>query len=231
MNQGFRKISSLILVAFFSFLSPLMAEDEDFLGMRAGDLSFSVGAGKNIYFDDAFELVAPYMVPVSLNYAIFNKLEIGLDYSPVFFADRSNVNFENTNALKNHNFGGIQSFGGNLRYAVYNDYGVMAYLSGGGKYNILDKNEYKDDHLLETDADGYNITVGLGVKYQLGDDHGDLFPWFFNMGIYYSRIKYDISSFRRDEALQPQTESGWNDLNFNGLDVVISFGYRFRSKK
>lgn len=231
MLQYIQKITGLLALTMFMMVAPLMADDEKHYGMQKGDFTISFGAGKNIFFDDAFELVAPYMIPVNFGYALANRWEVSLEYSPVFFADRSNVNFENTNALKNHNFGGIQSFGGQVKYAIYNDYGVMAYLAGGGKYNFLNKNEYRDDRLLETAATGYNLTGGVGVRYQLGDDHGDLFPWFFDLGLYYSRIQYDVNSFHQDGVLQPKTESGWNNLSFNGLDVVISFGYRFRSKK
>lgn len=222
----------LVMSLFMLFSNAVIsAEDKqkDY-GMQKGDFSISVGAGKNVFFDEEFEFVAPYMIPVSVNFAFINKMEIGLRYAPVFFADRSNVTFENVTAAKNHNFGGIQAFGGDIKYAIYNDYGVMAFLSGGGMYNILDKNEYKDDYLHEIDGTGYSILVGLGARYQLGDDDGDLFPWYFEMGIYYSRVKYDISNYRLDEVVQPESAERWNDLNFNGLDVTLSFGYRFRSK-
>jgi hypothetical protein len=207
-------------------------EDTKDYGMQKGDFSISVGAGKNVYFDEEFEYVAPYMVPASINFAFVNMLEIGLRYVPVFFADRSNVTFENaTSSAKNHNFGGVQSFGSDLKYAVYNDYGVMAFVSAGGMYNLMNKNEFDNGLLNEIKGEGYSITGGAGARYQMGDDDGDLFPWYFEMGLYYSRIKYEISDYQLEGVVQPKTESHWNDLNFNGLDVAISFGYRFRSKK
>lgn len=205
-------------------------EDEDF-GMQQGDFSISVGGGKNIYFQDEFEFVAPYMVPVSLGFAVHDKVELALEYTPVFFADRSNVNFAPTTAAKNHNYGNIHAFGGDVKYAVYNDYGVMAYFSGGGKYNIMDKNQYNNGTLEELDGTGNSIVLGFGVRYQLGDDQGDLFPWFFDIGIYYSRITYNISSFKSDGVLQPMSNSHYDPLKFNALDVAIRFGYRFRTKK
>lgn len=220
------------MMSLFLFSSVLKAADEqkDY-GMQKGDFSISVGAGKNVYFDEEFEFVAPYMVPVSVNFALMNKLELGLRYAPVFFADRSNVTFENaTSVAKNHKFGGVQAFGGDLKYAIYNDYGVMAFISGGGMYNIMNKNEYDAGALVEIDGVGYSILGGIGVRYQLGDDDGDLFPWYFEMALYYSRVKYDITDYKRDSVVQEQTSKRWNDLNFNGLDVTISFGYRFRSK-
>lgn len=230
MNQRILNIIFFLLLGVISL--PLAAEEEntDDFGLQAGDFGLSVGAGKNIFFNEEFELVAPYMIPVALNFAVANKVELTAEYMPVFFADRSNVNFENTNALKNHNFGSIQGFGGEVKYAVYNDYGVMAFLSGGGKYNILNKNQYRDDQLQELDGTGYNLTAGLGVRYHLGDEHGDVFPWYFEMGIYYNRIKYEISNYKLDGEVQPTTDSHWNDLNLNGLDVAIRFGYRFRNK-
>ncbi|MFT6746798.1 MAG: hypothetical protein ACJAZ2_001142 [Glaciecola sp.] len=221
-----------LMMSLFLFSSVLKAADEqkDY-GMQKGDFSISVGAGKNVYFDEEFEFVAPYMVPVSVNFALMNKLELGLRYAPVFFADRSNVTFENaTSVAKNHKFGGVQAFGGDLKYAIYNDYGVMAFISGGGMYNIMNKNEYDAGALVEIDGVGYSILGGIGVRYQLGDDDGDLFPWYFEMALYYSRVKYDITDYKRDSVVQEQTSKRWNDLNFNGLDVTISFGYRFRSK-
>ncbi|MFT6717154.1 MAG: hypothetical protein ACJA0Q_001805 [Saprospiraceae bacterium] len=220
------------MASLFLFSSVLMAADEQKnYGMQKGDFSFSVGAGKNVYFDEEFEFVAPYMIPVSINLALMNKLEIGLRYAPVFFADRNNVTFENaTSTAKNHKFGGVQAFGGDVKYAIYNDYGVMAFLSGGGTYNIMSKNEYDNGFLKEIDGVGYSITGGIGARYQLGDDDGDLFPWYFEMGLYCSRMKYDITNFEVDGLVQPNTESRWDDLNFNGLDIVISFGYRFRSE-
>jgi len=227
------KNMTLLLMSMCLFSSVLFAADEqkDY-GMQKGDFSISVGAGKNVFFDEEFEFVAPYMLPVSVSLALLNKLEIGVRYAPVFFADRSNVTFENaTSSAKNHKFGGIQAFGGDLKYAIYNDYGVMAFVSGGGMYNILNKNEFDAGLLYEIDGVGYSITGGLGARYQMGDDDGDLFPWYFEMGLYYSRIKYDITNYQLDGVVQPETSRRWNDLNFNGLDVTISFGYRFRSKK
>jgi len=231
MTQGKIKIISWLVMSLLLFSFATKAEDDKkFYGMQKGDLSFSVGAGKNVFFDGEFEFVAPYMIPVSINIAFLDKMEIGLRYAPVFFADRSNVTFENVSAAKNHNFGGVQAFGGDLKYAIYNDYGVMAFISGGGMYNILNKNEYKNDYLHEINGQGYSVAGGIGARYQLGDDDGDLYPWYFEMGLYYSRVKYSITDYRLDEVVQPQTAERWNDMNFNGLDVTISFGYRLRSK-
>lgn len=232
MTQSKPQIIAWLTMSLLLFSCALKAADEqkDY-GMQKGDFSVSVGAGKNVFFDDEFKFVAPYMVPLSLNLAVMNKLEIGLRYVPVFFADRSNVTFENaTTAEKNHKFGGLQTFGGDLKYAVYNDYGVMAFVSGGGMYNLLNKNEFDDGQLRELDGVGYSIVGGIGARYQLGDDDGDLFPWYFEMGLYYSRIKYDIIDNKLDGVVEPETAERWNDLNFNGLDIAISFGYRFRSK-
>jgi hypothetical protein len=233
MTENKSHIVAWLMMSLFLFSSVLKAADEqkDY-GMQKGDFSISVGAGKNVYFDEEFEFVAPYMVPVSMNITFMNKFEIGLRYAPVFFADRSNVTFENaTSTAKNHKFGGIQAFGGDLKYAIYNDYGVMAFISGGGMYNIMNKHEFDSGTLVEIDGTGHSFVGGIGARYQLGDDDGDLFPWYFEMALYYSRIKYNINDYKRDGLVQDQTSERWNDLNFNGLDVTISFGYRFRSKK
>lgn len=228
-KQILTKLTCFLLLVLTSNAA-FSEEDEKDFGMQKGDFSISIGGGKNVFFDDEFDLVAPYLVPGALNFALTNKLEIGLEYAPTFFADRNNVNFGATSAAKNHQFGGIQAFGGDLKYAVYNDYGVMAYFSGGGKYASLDKNQYNEGELQELDGTGRIISIGAGVRYQLGDEDGDVFPWFFDLGIFYTRSHYAISSYKTDGNLQPTTDSHYQDLNFGGLDVVLRFGYRFRKK-
>ena len=222
---------ALVLCLFFAIQGVSAADEKKHQGMTKGDFSVSLGAGKNIYFDEEFEFVAPYMLPLNISFALGDKVEVGLKYAPIFFADRSNITFENaTSVEKNHKFGGIQTFGGDVKYAVYNDYGVMAFLSGGGMFNFMNKNEFDDGLLYELDGAGLSLTGGLGVRYQLGDDDGDLFPWYFEMGLYYSRVNYEITDYKLDGEVQPDNFERWGDLKFNALDVAISFGYRFRKK-
>lgn len=223
-----RILFSVMLLGLVSTVG--YAQDEKDFGLQKNDFSFSIGAGKNKFFHDEYELVAPYMVNVSLDYAFLNKFEVGIEYSPVFFADRSNVNFVNVSAEKNTNFGGIQNLGGNLKYGVYNDYGVLAYLVGGGKYGVLNRNQYIEGDLRELDGEGYSIVAGIGVRYQLGDEYGDVFPWFFEMSLLYSRNTFNITNYTLNEEVQDRRFDSWNDLKYNGLDVVIRFGYRFRKK-
>ncbi len=223
----------LLLIVFLSGIqSNSFAGDteEDSYGMRKGDLAVSIGGGKNIYFDPEFDLVAPYMIPVALDFAVADKVEIGVEYTPVFFADRSNVNFVTTGSEKNHNFGNIHAMGLEAKYALYNDYGVMAYAGAGGKYNVMSKNQFVSGVLNEIKGTGHSIVLGLGVRYQLSDVEGDVYPWYFEMGLNFSKIKYEISDYMRDGATLPLTSVGWNDLNFTALDVAIRFGYRFRKK-
>lgn len=200
------------------------------LGMLPGDFSISVGAGKNKFFHDEFELVAPYMANLSLDYVLFKNFELGIEYAPVFFSDRNTVNFVNTAPNVDRNFGGMQCIGGNLKYGIYNDYGVLAYLSAGGKYSLLDRNQYTEGNFREIDGEGYYFSGGIGVRYQLGNEHGDVFPWFFEMSVLYTRSQFKVTEYRFNEEVQPKTSSGWNDLDFNGIDVIIRFGYRFRKK-
>ena len=206
-------------------------DDDKDLGMLRNDFSISIGAGKNKFFEDEFEFVAPYMANLSLDYVLFKNFELGLEYSPVFFSDRSNVNFANTGPAKNRNFGGIQSLGGNLKYGIYNDYGVLAYLTAGGKYAVLDRNQYDEGDLREIDGEGHYFSGGFGVRYQLGNEHGDVFPWFFEMSVLYTRTHFNVLHYSINEEVQPKSSEVWDDMDFNGIDVIIRFGYRFRKKK
>lgn len=226
------KVKVLLLFFVFTlFNQTVFAADANDKGLQQGDLSFSIGAGKNILFHQQFETTAPFLLSVNVDYAIFNAFELGLTYTPIFFANKSNVDFNNASALKNQNNGGIQVGGLSLKYNIYNDYGVVAYLAGSTTYGVLDKKSYKDGQLYEIDGSGINYGLGLGVRYYLGDEYGDVYPWYFDMGVYINRLNQKVSNFRLDGEVQAKTDSNWGDLHYNGLDVVIKFGYRFRLKK
>ena len=227
------KLTHIVLFVFLlvCFVNPLFSEESSNKGLQKGDLSVSLGAGKTVLFHKQFETVAPYLLTANIEYAFLNSLEVGLEYTPLFFANKSNVDFNNASALKNHNFGGIQIGGLNVKYNVYNDYGVAAYFSGGIKYSVLDKNTYIDGQLHEIDGKGLNYNLGFGVRYYLGDEYGDVYPWYFDMGIFYSRFNQDVLNYKLESVVQPKTDPNWGSLSYNSLDVVIRFGYRFRLKK
>lgn len=221
------KIKFIIFLIYVSSAN-LFAQD---LTMQGGDLSFSIGAGKNRYFEKEFDLFAPMTFPVNINYGINRYVELGLLYHPVIFTDRSNVDLGRGEEARNQSLGGIQAFGGSTKISVYNEYGIFGYLEAGAAYSSLRKDQYIEGVFNEKRGTGYQLFGGLGARYQLGDEYGEIYPWFFEISLMWVRHDYTIDSYKIASELQPRSDDDWDDLKFPSLDVFIKFGYQFRTKK
>lgn len=215
---------SIILTSFFVFAQ---AQEPT---MRLGDLTVSVGAGKNRYLDEDFELFAPFTIPVNVNFGVNKYVEVGIEYNPVIFDDRSNVDLATGNQARNESLGGVQAFGAGAKVALYNDIGVLGFFQAGYNYSILDQQRYINGAYHERDGLGQQIYGGFGLRYQLGNEYGDIFPWYFEMNINWAQHTYTIQDYRIDDETQPRTDDDWDRLNFGSVDVFIKFGYRFRTK-
>ena len=81
------------------------------------------------------------------------------------------------------------------------------------------------------DALSYNWSFGGGIRYQLGNEYDDVFPWFFDISLVYTRYNINTTAYKINTISQPKGEGYWNDLKFGSLDVIMRFGYRLRFKK
>lgn len=224
----FKQVSYTIFFFFLCFLSLVTIGASEDNAFKKGDLSISLSASKSNYFSKEFELFAPISLPFNINFAPTSFLEIGALYIPTFFNDRSSVDLGRGPGDKNQSFGGIQAVGLNNRVVLYNFYGFFSYADIGVLYSKLNKKHWKEGVFLEKKGEGIQILGGVGIRYQLGDEYGELYPWFFELSGVFSNHRYEVYAYKLDNETQPRTDSNWDNLNFISLDVNIKFGYRFR---
>lgn len=215
----------LILSSIFSFSQN---REEALL---AKDVTFSLGAGKNKFFEDKeFVLAAPIELPIIVNVGLSKQIEIGAEWSPIMFNDKSQYNLEGSDSTKNSFGGYIQSANFNLQYSANNNYRMNGYLQLNGGYSYLNKKQWIVGDLTQLVGEGYNWSVGGGLRYQLGNMYDDVFPWFFDFSLIYTRFNFNITDYVIDGIVQSKGESSWDDLKFGSVDVVMRIGYRFRKK-
>lgn len=222
-----RFIFSISLVLAI-FVNGTFAQDESLLGK---DLTISLGATKNRFFeDDQFRVAVPIELPLLINYGVNKKIEFGVEVSPMIFNDRSNFDFNGIDSLRNHFGGFMQNYNGVLQYSVNNNYRFNGYMQATGGYSYLHKKQWIRGTLNELIGSGYNFSFGGGLRYQMGNMYDDVFPWFFDFSVNYTRYNLEISDYKIKGEQQPKSDNAWNDLKFGSIDVSFRIGYRFRKK-
>jgi hypothetical protein len=227
-------LKTIVLFILFISSSFLFAQKKS-ESLKGGDITFSLGAGKNRFLeteeDGKFLIAAPIELPINLNVGINKKLEIGAEWAPIIFNDKSSYNFEGYDSTKNKFGGYLQSMNLNLLYSLNNNYRMNGYIQVNGGYSSLHKKQYIGGDFNELVGEGYNWSLAGGLRYQLGNMYDDVFPWFFDFSLAYTRFNIQIDKYAVNNEIQPETESSWNDLKFGSIDVVIRIGYRIRFKK
>lgn len=222
----------ILILIFLSLQSFGQFKDEALWG---SDVTFSIGAGKNKFLekeqDAQFSLAAPIELPVSINFGLSKKIEMGAEYSPIIFNDRSPYNFSGYDSTKNQFKGHLQSVNLNFQYSLNNHYRMNQYFQLNGGYSSLYKKQWIAGDLNELIGQGYNWSIAGGIRYQLGNMFDDVFPWYFDFSLAYTRMNIKISKYSIDNVIQSRQESSWNDLKFGSIDAVMRIGYRIRFKK
>jgi len=221
--------SALILFFILISFSHLFSQDETTLPK---DITISVGAGKNRFYEEKeFILAAPLEAPILINIGIFKNTEIGFEFSPVFFNDKSAYNLSTEiDSTRNHFGGNILSYNAHLQHSLMNTFRMSAYIQAGGGYSALHKKQIIIGDLNELIGSGYSYTFGGGLRYQLGNEYDDVFPWFFDFSLVYTKFNFKISEYSVDGKSQPKSSESWDPLKFGSIDVILRFGYRFRKK-
>jgi len=203
--------------------------------LKGKDITFSIGAGKNKFFEkqnqEEFLIAAPIELPINFNVGLSKKIEIGAEWTPIVFNDKSPYNFDGYDSTMNKFGGHLQSMNFNIQYSLNNNYRMNGYVQLNGGYSALHKKQWISGVLNELVGEGYNWSLAGGLRYQLGNMYDDVFPWFFDFSLAYTRFNIQIDKYAISGVLQPTGESSWNDLKFGSIDVVMRIGYRFRLKK
>lgn len=203
--------------------------------LKGKDITFSLGAGKNKFFEKQnrkeFLLAAPIELPMNINVGLSKTLEIGAEWTPIVFDDKSPFNFSGYDSTRNEFTGHLQSINFNIQYSVNNTYRMNGYFQLNGGYSALHKKQWVSGALNELVGEGFNWSLAGGLRYQLGNMYDDVFPWFFDFSLAYTRFNIQIDSYTINNVLQPPGESSWNDLKFGSIDVVMRIGYRIRFKR
>lgn len=213
----------LLIISNFSF-----AQDEAVL---AKDVTFSIGAGKNRFFEEReFGIASPLEVPVGFNIGLSKFVEIGFDFTPIFFNDRSAYDFSGLDSTKNHFAGHLLNYNANLHYSLVNNFRMSGYVVVNGGYSNLHKKQWIIGDLNELKGEGYNYSFGGGLRYQLGNEYDDVFPWYFDFSIVYTKFNLKMTSYTIDGITQPSINNSWDPLEFGSIDVNLRIGYRLRFK-
>tara|TARA_B110000211_G_C14060185_1_gene545172 strand:+ start:1076 stop:1747 length:672 start_codon:yes stop_codon:yes gene_type:complete len=221
--------SALLFLFIIISASPLYSQGETVLPK---DVTISLGAGKNRFYEEReFILAAPLEAPILLNIGIFKNTELGFEFAPLFFNDRSAYNLSTEiDSTKNHFGGNILSFNAHVQHSLLNTFRMSAYVQAGGGYTALHKKQLIIGNLNELIGDGYSYSFGGGLRYQLGNEYNDVYPWFFDFSLVYTKYNFVISEYTINGDTQPETNESWDPLNFGSVDVILRFGYRFRKK-
>lgn len=220
---------SILFLLFTISVFSLCAQEEAVLPK---DVTISIGAGKNRFYEDReFILAAPLEVPILLNFGIFKNTELGLEFAPLFFNDKSAYNLSTEiDSTKNHFSGNILSFNSQIQHSLINTFRLSAYIQAGGGYTSLHKKQIIIGDLNELIGNGYSYSFGGGLRYQLGNEYNDVYPWFFDFSLVYTRFNFLISEYTINGETQPASNKSWTPLNFGSIDVILRLGYRFRKK-
>lgn len=223
----------VILILILTSLSGYTQQKDE--SLKGKDITFSIGAGKNKFFEkqnqEEFLIAAPIELPINFNVGLSKKIEIGAEWTPIVFNDKSPYNFDGYDSTMNKFGGHLQSMNFNIQYSLNNNYRMNGYVQLNGGYSALHKKQWISGVLNELVGEGYNWSLAGGLRYQLGNMYDDVFPWFFDFSLAYTRFNIQIDKYAIGGVLQPPGESSWNDLKFGSIDVVMRIGYRFRFKK
>lgn len=223
----------MALILILTSLSGYTQQKDE--SLKGKDITFSIGAGKNKFFEkqnqEEFLIAAPIELPINFNVGLSKKIEIGAEWTPIVFNDKSPYNFDGYDSTMNKFGGHLQSMNFNIQYSLNNNYRMNGYVQLNGGYSALHKKQWISGVLNELVGEGYNWSLAGGLRYQLGNMYDDVFPWFFDFSLAYTRFNIQIDKYAISGVLQPTGESSWNDLKFGSIDVVMRIGYRFRLKK
>ena len=223
----------VIIILILTSLSGYTQQKDE--SLKGKDITFSIGAGKNKFFEkqnqEEFLIAAPIELPINFNVGLSKKIEIGAEWTPIVFNDKSPYNFDGYDSTMNKFGGHLQSMNFNIQYSLNNNYRMNGYVQLNGGYSALHKKQSISGDLNELVGEGYNWSLAGGLRYQLGNMYDDVFPWFFDFSLAYTRFNIQIDKYAINNILQPPGESSWNDLKFGSIDVVMRIGYRFRFKK
>ena len=223
----------VVLILILTSLSGYTQQKDE--SLKGKDITFSIGAGKNKFFEkqnqEEFLIAAPIELPINFNVGLSKKIEIGAEWTPIVFNDKSPYNFDGYDSTMNKFGGHLQSMNFNIQYSLNNNYRMNGYVQLNGGYSALHKKQSISGDLNELVGEGYNWSLAGGLRYQLGNMYDDVFPWFFDFSLAYTRFNIQIDKYAISGVLQPPGESSWNDLKFGSIDVVMRIGYRFRFKK
>ena len=224
-------MSNKLLYLFL--LMCIFVNGQDELSLSQVDISVSVGTGSNRFFEpDNFSGTTPLELPLEVNVGLSKNLELGAEWSITFFNDKTqNGTTQDIDTSKSKSIGNLLNYNGSIKYSVNNTYRSNSYLIAGGGFSDLNKRSWIGGRYNELYGEGYNWTVGGGLRYQLGNMYDDVFPWFFDFSLTYTRYNFQIMRFAVEDIVQPRTESKWNDLKFGSVDIAVRIGYRFRYKK
>lgn len=232
MKQNYLKLmlkNLFLLFILIGFIAPVSAQKEALIGK---DLTISLGAGKNRFFEnEIFELAAPIELPLKVNLGINKRMEAGAEYQPIIFNNRSAIDLAARDSNKNQFSGSMHSANVNFQYSLQNNYRFNGYIQLSGGYTFLHTKHYKFGELNEVIGNGYNWSATGGLRYQLGNTNDDVFNWFFDFGLAYTRFNIDVTDSRIDGISLASDDKTWKDLNFGSVDVIIQIGYRFRFKR
>ena len=222
----------VVLILILTSLSGYAQQKDE--SLKGKDITFSIGAGKNKFFEkqnqEEFLIAAPIELPINFNIGLSKKIEIGAEWTPIVFNDKSPYNFDGYDSTMNKFGGHLQSMNFNIQYSLNNNYRMNGYIQLNGGYSALHKKQWVSGDLTELVGEGYNWSLAGGLRYQLGNMYDDVFPWFFDFSLAYTRFNIQIDKYAIDGVIQPKSERSWNDLKFESIDVVMRIGYRLRFK-
>ncbi|MFL2582210.1 MAG: hypothetical protein ACJ0QJ_03525 [Flavobacteriales bacterium] len=222
----------VVLILILTSLSGYAQQKDE--SLKGKDITFSIGAGKNKFFEkqnqEEFLIAAPIELPINFNIGLSKKIEIGAEWTPIVFNDKSPYNFDGYDSTMNKFGGHLQSMNFNIQYSLNNNYRMNGYIQLNGGYSALHKKQWVSGDLTELVGEGYNWSLAGGLRYQLGNMYDDVFPWFFDFSLAYTRFNIQIDKYAIDGVIQPEGERSWNDLKFGSIDVVMRIGYRLRFK-
>ncbi len=222
----------IILILILVSLSGHTQQKEE--SLKGKDITFSIGAGKNKFFEkqnqEEFLIAAPIELPINFNIGLSKKIEIGAEWTPIVFDDKSPYEIYTGDSTTNKFGGYLQSMNFNLQHSFNSNYRMNGYIQLNGGYSSLHKKQWVNGNLNELVGKGYNWSLAGGLRYQLGNMYDDVFPWFFDFSLAYTRFNIQIDKYAIDGVIQPRDERSWNDLKFGSIDVVMRIGYRLRFK-
>ncbi len=221
---------------YILFFLCVLIERVDGQTTSGGNFIISAGASKNSYFHNAFRSqpvpAAVFEFPLSMEIMASQINSFGIKTSVGLINDISNSYLENNNsALKNHNTGYLLFGSANYNYYAYNEDRLLWKITIDGGYGYMDKIKFINDVKGELKGQGYIYGIGSSLRYHLGNEYGDVYPAFFELGISTERLNMNIKENTNGGKVVAATDASWQPLKFNTLNICLSFGYRFGKTK